>query len=651
MEFLSQIILNALFLSGLYSLIAIAVTLIFGILRIGDFAQGALYAVSAYLVFIGVVYLGLPYLVAGLLAILGVSLLSVIQGHFIYRPLRKIGIGATFLGAVGLLIIIQNILALGFTWDPYALRIPWENDDIQIFGAVLPVQKLLLISATLIALLSVGFFLKRTYAGKALRAISQNCQAAQLFGVNATAITILAFAIAGALSGTAGALMAGIWPITPYAGALLVLKAFAIAIIARGKIFPSILAAMLVGFGESFIQGYWMSQLSDLIPFAMLALVLLMRRDRAALEDERERLPSLAKGFLTDLNKPVWLKLAPALLAIIVLAMALATPLSIQWMHLLVLIGIAIILVSGLDLLSGYTGIPSLAQAGLWGIGAYSSALLSIHFELSFLASLVGAVAITVAAAYFIGLVGLRLHSHWTSFTFLIGVVITLLIASFPSLTGGNQGLVRIPPIEFSLPWLGEISLSPLHNKVGYVYIVFAFVFFALLIKSRIANSLFGRALLAIREDESLALAVGIPATQYKLIVFLISAAFAGVAGSIFAHYYGYLNPDLFTFVQSFNLFVMNLVGGATSLLGPVIGPSVLTLFDEFTQHLNGTLAEIVYGALLIFSLLYLPGGFASLVNRLSSFVRNRIQRTDGMKGGPSIERTNPTSRKPEKII
>lgn len=284
--------------------------------------------------------------------------------------------------------------------------------------------------------------------------------------------------------------------------------------------------------------------------------------------------------------------------------------------------GINGILVSGLDLLTGYAGIPSLAHAALWGIGAYTSALLALRLGWTFPPALLGALLVTLAAAAGIGALGLRLKGRWTSFTFLAGVIIPLLLGNL-SVTGGTGGLVGIPPIELALPGGSEVRLSPYRDKLVYLYLVLAAGGLTLGLKSRIVRSRMGRALVALREDEDLARSVGIPAWRYKMGALLVSAALAAVAGSLYAHYLGYLHPDLFTFVQSFNLFVMNWVGGAATLWGPVLGAAALTLFEELTRPIHGGLAEIAFGLALILTVIYLPGGLAAGLRQLWSRLRS----------------------------
>jgi len=552
MEFLGQVFLNGLFTSCLYALLALGTTLLFGVLRIGDLAQGALYAVAGYLVFLGTKFWGLNFFLAAVLAILLVISLSVLNGHFIYRRLQQRGIGQTFLGAVSLLIIIQNTLALGFTWEPQALHSPWENTYFTVFAMSLPIQKIFLMGLTLVGLAGLWFFLKKTYYGKALRALAQNREAAQTVGINVTAVTALAFGISGLITGSTGVLMATLWPLTPYGGTLLVLKAFAITIIGMGNVRRVFFVAMLVGVSEALVQGYWQAAFSDLVPFILLAGALLWKPQVLGPEED-ERTHHTSTLSKLDLGWNAKFRYLPLILLFLVALIPMLSPGNF-WLHLLILIGINVILVAGLDLLTGYTGIPSLAQAGLWGVGAYASALLAMKLGWAFPFAILGAVLCTMGIALVMGYLGLRLKGRWISFTFIVGIVMTLLISAFAFLTGGNQGLLSIPPFKIDIPFIGSIVFNPYRDKLSYFYLILGFVAGALWLKHRIAQSKMGRALIAIREDEVLAESIGVNVARHKLNVFLISALFSGIAGSLYAHYLAYLNPDLFTFQHSFYL-------------------------------------------------------------------------------------------------
>lgn len=318
-------------------------------------------------------------------------------------------------------------------------------------------------------------------------------------------------------------------------------------------------------------------------------------------------------------------KLVPALWIAFGLAAAIAAPHlfdSLTTRHLLVLIAINIILVAGLDLLIGGAGLLSLGHAAFMGVGAYTSALL-VKAGWPFPLGIVGALVAAAVAGLIVGVPALRLKGHYFSVvTFIVGIIFTILMTNMVDLTRGPMGLTGIPfaRIEF----LGiDHTFKTIIHKVGYYYLTLGFAVLALVLRWRIGRSRFGRALAAIKGDENLAESVGIATYRTKVLAFVVAAAMAGVAGSLYAHYAVFISPDSFTFINSFDLFVMNLLGGAGTTLGPVIGPLFLMTLSSVLRNLSPALAHIVYGVILIVVIVVLPsgivGGFKRLVARFSA--------------------------------
>jgi branched-chain amino acid transport system permease protein len=285
--------------------------------------------------------------------------------------------------------------------------------------------------------------------------------------------------------------------------------------------------------------------------------------------------------------------------------------------NLLILIGINVILVASLDLLIGYAGLLSLGHAGFMGIGAYASALLVMRYETPFPAALLAAALLAAAGGFFVGYPSLRLrHHYFVLVTFIFGIILTLLFTSLIGITRGPMGL---PGIPFATLRIGPLShtFNTFQSKIGYYYLVLLFVVLVLLVKEQIVKARVGRALVAIREEENLAMAVGIDTHRYKVLIFTVSSGFAGLAGSLYAHYTTFLSPESFTFVDSFNLFVMNLVGGAGTFAGPIAGPILLTVVRDLLRNIRPVIAEIVFGVLLIAAIAFLPSGLIGGLNKL----------------------------------
>ena len=306
-------------------------------------------------------------------------------------------------------------------------------------------------------------------------------------------------------------------------------------------------------------------------------------------------------------------------LAAAVAAPHLFTGLAAQ--HLLVMIAINVILVASLDLLVGGAGLISLGHAAFMGVGAYASALL-VKAGSPFVVGLVAAVAAAAVAGLIVGVPALRLKGHYFSVvTFIVGIISTILMTNLVDLTRGPMGLPGIPFVTIDLFGFTHTFRSIVF-KTGFYYLALGFAVLTLLLRWRVSRSRFGRSLAAIRGDENLAESVGIPTYRTKVAAFVLASSLAGLAGSLYAHYTAFISPDSFTFIHSFDLFVMNLVGGAGTFLGPIVGPAFLTLLGNGLRGLSPALSHVIYGLLLIVVIVALPygivGGFKRLVARAS---------------------------------
>src|SRR5690606_34909293 len=183
-------------------------------------------------------------------------------------------------------------------------------------------------------------------------------------------------------------------------------------------------------------------------------------------------------------------------------------------------------------------------------------------------------------------------------------------------LTRGPMGLPGIPFVTIEIFGFTHTFRS-IVSKTGFYYLALGFAVLTLLLRWRVSRSRVGRSLAVIKGHENIAERVGIPTYRTKLSAFVLAASFAGLAGSLYAHYTAFISPDSFTFVHSFDLFVMNLVGGAGTLLGPIVGPAFLTLLGNGLRGLSPALSHVIYGLLLIVVIVALPYGIVGGVKRL----------------------------------
>lgn len=261
-----------------------------------------------------------------------------------------------------------------------------------------------------------------------------------------------------------------------------------------------------------------------------------------------------------------------------------------------VFVGVYVVLALSLNLLNGYVGLLSIGHAAFYGIGAYASAKLTLSAGFPFPAAMIGAGLTAGAAGWLIARPTLRLSGiYMTLATLGFNLIVWLVMLNWMDFTNGPLGIMDIPPPGI-FGW--EIE-----SREGYYYLIFALVLLTLWSMDRLVHSRFGRALTAIREDELAARAIGTNTTKFKVQAFVVAAFYAGVAGSFYAHFIGYISPDSFYIYESFTLLAMLALGGQGNLLGPVVGAAALVVIPEVFRFLQ-EYRMFIYGGVLIVMML-----------------------------------------------
>lgn len=288
---------------------------------------------------------------------------------------------------------------------------------------------------------------------------------------------------------------------------------------------------------------------------------------------------------------------------------------DLYFLHIMVLALINAILVVSLQFLLGHAGQASLGHAAFFGTGAYASAIAVMRAGLPFPVAFLVAAAVAGLLGAGLGPVS-RLRGYYLGIaTLAFNQIVVLVLTNWESLTQGPLGIRSIPP-----PRLGPLILRT--DRQAY-YLILGVLAATCWAYARLARSRFGRALMAIRENEVAASAMGVSPGRYKLQAFIISSISAGMAGSLFAHVTGYLNPNSFTFQESVTLLLMVVVGGQGSLWGSAVGAVVLTLAPEYLRFL-ADYRLVVYGAIVVALMMFLPDGLAGVGRALLRRVGRR---------------------------
>ncbi len=312
-------------------------------------------------------------------------------------------------------------------------------------------------------------------------------------------------------------------------------------------------------------------------------------------------------------------------LTVLFLAILVSVPwwvTSLYVLHVLIITGIFLIAAMSLNLLLGYTGQLSLGHVAFFGIGAYVSSLTSLGFSAhllpGFLVTMgpkpvwIGMILGVVAAAlcgWLIGKLSFKVRgAYFVIVTISFAEVVRLVAVNWVELTQGPMALNNIPPLT-----LGSVTFW---RKPANYWVVLAVGVVCYVLIRRLVNSRAGRAMIALRENEPLAVSVGVDVTHYLVLATVVSAAMAGAAGALYAHYVRIVDPDIFLFIYTVTMVIMVVTGGKGTLAGPVVGGLIFGLVPESLRALQimPELQWIIYGVLMILVVYFLPEGIVPAV-------------------------------------
>ena len=270
MELFFQQLLNGLTIGGVYSLVALGLTLVYGILHVPNFAHGAFYMAGAYVAFYLMGSLGLNYWLA-------VAVLSMLAERLVFNPLRNAPPLHDMIAAIGILLFLEAGAQALWGADFHRMSSPY-GQLVEVFGLTVALQRLLILAGAVLLVVLLHLFLTRTTTGATIVAMAQNRDGAALVGIDATRVTLMVFAISGALAAVAAVLYAPINLVYPAMGHLVITKAFVIIILGGMGSFPgAIVGGLIIGLAEAFGGFYFSTDYKDLIAFVLLVLILSVR--------------------------------------------------------------------------------------------------------------------------------------------------------------------------------------------------------------------------------------------------------------------------------------------------------------------------------------------------------------------------------------
>jgi branched-chain amino acid transport system permease protein len=307
--------------------------------------------------------------------------------------------------------------------------------------------------------------------------------------------------------------------------------------------------------------------------------------------------------------------------------------------------GIFTIAAMSLNLLLGYTGQLSLGHVAFFGIGAYVSALTSLGFDVELVEGfhvvhepwpvvygLLFAIVFSGLCGYLVGKLSFRVRgAYFVIVTISFAEVVRLVALNWVELTQGPLALTNIPPFTVGFPGIGYTSL---YGKIGNYYLVLGVGVLAYIVIKHLVDSRIGRAMIALKENESLAVSIGINVTRYLVLAAVVSAAIAGASGSLYAHYLRIIDPDIFLFLYTVTMVIMVITGGKGTLAGPVVGGAIFGAIPVIVRSFAAPEVQwILYGAFMMAIIFVLPQGIVPALERWFARGRPKVQRTASPSG------------------
>lgn len=599
-------LLNGLALGVLYVLMASGLSVIFGVTNVVNFAHGALYMVGAYL--------GLAVLNATgnfWLAIVAAPIAVAVFGMVIERVLlnRIYGRGLLYhvIITFGVALTLTSLVEFYWGSDPQLFNTPaLLTGPVELGPVYYPKYKLFIIIAGALVTAAVVTLFKYTNFGLIVRGGAQRSKTVEILGIDISKYFTLVFGLGALLAGLAGALAGPFLSVSPEMGNSILIITFIIVILGGlGSFRGSVAAALLIGIVQS-LGNAFVPQLSGVLIYLLMIVVLIVRPE--GLLGEYEHRLRDAKISYDRMISPVrptnrWFLGVLGLLALAPLGIDVLYPSYIGW--LLALMFIWAIFALSLDLVMGYVGLISFGHAALFGLGAYTVALVSTHVTQQFLVVLVAAVAVSAIVAWGIGALSVRLTGiHFALITLAVAQMLYQIAGQWIDLTGGFTGL-QIPP-----PHLFGIVLS--QDLFAFYYVALVLMVGIYVLSVRLLDSPFGLVMNAIRESEERTSFLGYDTNKYKRRTFALSGAIGGCAGALFATYQAFVSPNSLHWIISGDVLIAVVFGGVGTLYGAMLGGAIFIGLQQFLVAYFENW-RLVFGVLLIMVVLFVPRGLISI--------------------------------------
>src|SRR6478672_9751203 len=537
LEILSQAVINGLLIGGIYALVSIGVTLIFGVVKIVNFAQGEFVMIGMYISFFLANQFGIDPLLSLLVSMPVLFAAGVLIQHFLIRRVLGPNDMPQIFLTFALSLLLLNLALMLFTANYRTVHTSYSDEALHFGGLYILVAKLIAFGVAMLLSGALWVFLRTTDLGKAMRAAAQNRDVAMLMGINPNRVFCVALGIALALAGAAGSLLMPFYSAYPFVGQVFVLMAFVAVVLGTlGNVIGALVASLMMGVAESLGIQFVGADSGLIVVFAMLLLAL----------------PQVVKSsFAID----------------IFIRILLFSFIGVAW-----------------NLMGGYAKQLSLGHAAYFGLGAYTSTIMQVDYGISPWIGMIAGGVVAMLASLPIGALCFRLRGPYFAIaTIATAQVLMLIFLKFRDFAWGAEGT--------TIPNLGNAPLMmQFEAKAAYYYVVLGLLAVGLTITWLIERSWMGYYLVAIGEDEDAAEAIGVNAPRIKRDIYLISSFLTALAGTFYTQYIYFIDPaTAFNFSVSIEAALVSIVGGVGTLWGPVIGTVLLETTSALLQSWLGS--------------------------------------------------------------
>ncbi|MBV9659629.1 MAG: ABC transporter permease, partial [Acidimicrobiales bacterium] len=534
MNVLPQTLFNGLVASGIFLLVALGITVVFGLTRLVNFAHGQFLVVACFLAS-EVTAHGGSFWLALFAAAIGAGVIGYITERLAFRWTYVNPYNGLIVG-LGLLTAMEGITVKIWGTGPVTVHAPF-NGSYRVFGTSLSLERLLVLGVTVALTLILLAAIRFTPIGKKIRATHENPVAARHVGVNVARVITLTFVSGSVLAGFAGGLMGTLYPVSPYDGGALIIQGFVVALLGGlGSVEGAIIASVAYGIGETLVATYMRPTFVDAFTYVAVVAILIVRPTgliRSTSSPEEAQPPVVKRRPPRSWTRAEQVALVVGGLAIPVVFFNMLP--NATYRSLAILAAIYAVGVYAISIVYHMVGAISLAHNGLMAIGGYAAALIALHFGIGFLPALPIALVLGVVAGGLMAYPMSRAKGHYMLLVaFALGQIVIEVASNWNSLTLGDQGLSLIGR---------TITLGPFHITTLYAQFLLFLVFVVIcaVVRYVMPGTDFGRRLVSISENDPLARSLGLNVRSELVRIFALTGGIAAVSGVLLAYYQQYV--------------------------------------------------------------------------------------------------------------